>query len=158
MWVGETSRRRMRERNTKVWNHNNWEFSKTSESHKIEDKESQRIPNRTNLKRPTNLHLGVSHSNCRKSKRKFWKSSERINYLPTWFCVALSYILDYMSLSARVQFIFSENCFTCRCILDVFIGGGLNGLWDHPWRVSSLNHMLDVPALGPNTRKISSLS
>ena len=84
MWVGETSRRRMRERNTKVWNHNNWEFSKTSESHKIEDKESQRIPNRTNLKRPTNLHLGVSHSNCRKSKRKFWKSSERINYLTYW--------------------------------------------------------------------------
>lgn len=70
----------MRERNTKVWNHNNWEFSKISESHKIEDQESQRIPNRTNFKRPTNLHLGVSHSNCRKSNRKLWKRSE--NKLP----------------------------------------------------------------------------
>ena len=42
----------------------------------------------------------------------------------TGFCVILIYSLGSVSLSTRLQFVFSENCSTCRCIFDMFVRGG----------------------------------
>ena len=37
-----------------------------------------------------------------------------------WICLRA---LVYCSLSARLWFVFGENCFICRCIFDVFMKG-----------------------------------
>ena len=39
----------------------------------------------------------------------------------TWLCMYLLYSLDCMSLSASLQFIFSENCSSCKCMFDTFM-------------------------------------
>ena len=41
----------------------------------------------------------------------------------TWLCMYLLYSLDCMSLSASLQFIFSENCSSCKCMFDTFMHG-----------------------------------
>ena len=53
--------------------------------------------------------------------------------VPTWSLFFLSYRITYgffqqswlcRSLSASFQLFFSETCSTCKCIFDVFVGGG----------------------------------
>lgn len=55
----------------------------------------------------------------------FWVSSQGHRSLSTWFFVDLLQPLLYRSLSANVKLVFCENCYTYRCIFDVFMGGGV---------------------------------
>lgn len=60
-----------------VWSNYGWEFWKINDRHQSTDHEGQRSPSRLNTRK--NLHLGISYSDCRKSKakRKSWKKPER---------------------------------------------------------------------------------
>lgn len=42
---------------------------------------------------------------------------------PSWLYDDLSYNFGFMRYSASIQQVFCENCSTCRCIFDVFVGG-----------------------------------
>ena len=62
----------------------------------------------------------------------FWVLSQGHRSWLDHVCLFLSYSILcvsflqpwlYKSLSASLQLVFSENCFTCRCIFDVFMGG-----------------------------------
>lgn len=51
-----------------------------------------------------------------------------------WILVIPIYSLGSVSLSTRLQFIFSESCSTCRCMFDLFV----RGRWfQHPLMVPS---------------------
>ena len=54
----------------------------------------------------------------------FWSWPDCFSSLPTRLCVNVSLHLDSMSLSASLQFVFSENYSTCKYIFDLFMGGG----------------------------------
>ena len=60
---------------------------------------------------------------------------------PTQLHGDLSCSFDYMRSSASFQLVFCENCSTCRCIFDVFVGEGelrvlLLCHLDLPWQES----------------------
>ena len=75
---------------------------------------------------PRSPMCGLSHSLSRVDSKSVLQVLTRLFLFPSWPTPCGSFLQSslYNSLPSSLQFVFKENCSTCRSIFDVFLGGG----------------------------------